>query len=156
MTLTGYDSTRPGLIPAGAECFFYYCDGNFRWSDESIARFPHAKRRAITVLGNPTANIADVEKGNMTPEDVPGFLRGWREHHPDGYPGTVYCSRSTLVQVQLWCKGMEFGVWLATLDGSIPTHITGGGTLLAVQYEGGPTAPYDVTRVLDEDWPHHI
>ena len=149
-----YDGTRPELIPAHAEGIMYYADGDFAWTKEDLARFPKARRRAITVLNNPHANIADVEKGNMVPSDCPGFLAAWRHEHARGLPGTIYCSRDTLAEVQAVCHGLEYSVWLATLDGTIPTSIKGGGTLVAVQYEGGLTAEYDVSALLNDTWLH--
>ena len=157
--LLAYDSTQPSLIPADAKVILYYCDGKYRWTGEDLARFPDARRRAITVEGNPAANIADVESGDMRPDDVPAFLRAWRHEHPHGEPGTVYCSRTTLIAVRtiLARAGfnyLEWNCWLSTLDGSKPREAEyGGKPLVAVQYAGGPDAEYDTSVVWDRSWP---
>jgi hypothetical protein len=151
--LIAYDATDPGNIPADAAVILYYGDGKYEWTSDSLARFPKARRRAITVEGDPACNIADVEHGDMKPSDVPAFLAAWWQEHPGGSRGTVYCTRSTLVAVQAICAGREFNVWLATLDGSQPRSIDPPGTLVAVQYAGGVTAEYDTSIVWDRSWP---
>ena len=143
-----YDSTRPWLIPAAAaEAVLMYADGEFEWKPQDKARFPHARYRSISVLNNPKiAAVLDVEKGDATPADAPGFIRA--------RPGdaAIYCNRATLPAVQAACHGLDYRVWLATLDGTRPTAITGGGTLAAVQYFGGLHTPYDLSVVYDEAW----
>lgn len=151
--LYAYDSTRPSLIPAEAGVILYYADGKYEWTSEDLARFPKARRRAITVEADPAANILDVESGDARPSDVPAFLRAWRHLHPEGECGTVYCSRSTLIAVQAICTVLCYNVWLATLDGSKPRSIDGGGTLVAVQFAGGNMAEYDLSVVWDRSWP---
>jgi hypothetical protein len=156
--LLAYDSTRPALIPDSAMVVLYYGDGRYAWTGDDLKRFPAARRRAITVLGDPACNVADVENGDMRPGDVPNHLREWRHDHPGGEPGTVYCNRSTLPTVQAVCEKASIGpgdwnLWLATLDGSKPRTVEGGGRLVAVQYQGGLDADYDVSLVLDRSWP---
>ena len=156
--LLAYDSTRPELIPADAAVVLYYGDGRYAWTAEDLKRFPAARRRAITVLGDPACNIADVENGDMKPGDVPNHLRGWRHDHPGGEPGSVYCNRSTLPTVQAVCAHagigpLDWNLWLSTLDGSRPVSVEGGGRLVAVQDQGGIDADYDVSVVWDRSWP---
>jgi hypothetical protein len=151
--MDAYDSTRPGLIPATAAAVLPYADGDFAWSLDSLARFPLARRRFITVFGNAQiASIFDIETGDGTPPQAPGFIRERRMRFPST-PPTIYCNRSTLPLVQQRCAGLHYYVWLATLDGTIPESISGGGELVAVQYEnvGGR---YDVSRVLNDRWLH--
>lgn len=154
--LIAYDSAQPRLIPAAAAAILPYADGKFAWPLAQIARFPHARRRYITVLGNARiASIGDVENGNISPAGAPDFIDDRRAFFPGPRP-TIYCNRATLPDVQSHCQGREYNVWLATLDGTVPTSITGGGHLVAVQYKGGPTAPYDETEVLDPAWLHPV
>jgi hypothetical protein len=154
--LIAYDSTRPALIPADAAGILVYGDGKFEWTAEDLARFPKARRRSITVTGDPSCNILDVENGDARPSDVPNFLRAWKHEHPHGEDGTIYCSRDTLAEVQLslYPIGLTFNLWLATLDGSQPRTIENPATsrLVAVQYAGGPDADYDVSVVYDRSW----
>ena len=150
--MRAFDSTRPTLIPGDAAAVLPYADGKYAWPLADIARFPRARRRYITVLGNPmTASICDVERFDVPPEHAPTFIRHRRILFPGTLP-TIYCNRVTLPAVQEHCRGLEYRVWLATLDGSIPQHITGGGQLCAVQFRGGPDDDYDVTEVIDPAW----
>jgi hypothetical protein len=153
MSMDAYDSTQPWLIPLEAPAVLIYADGLYKWSEASVKRLAHCRYRHITVLGDPAANICDVETGDVRPAQAPEFLRGWRNLHPTGSPGTIYCNRSTLPAVQAACQGLEFNVWLATLDGSRPLSIAPPGRLVAVQYQGGAAAPYDLSVVWDESWP---
>lgn len=153
-TLLGYDSIEPGLIPADAAVIFPYADGPHAWTAEDLARFPRARRRSITIEGDPACNIADIENGDMRPADAPRFLEGWREEHPLAGPGTIYCNRDTLIEVQAVlgaAKISEWNLWLATLDGSRPRTVTGGGRLVAVQYDDH--IGYDLSVIWDRSWP---
>ncbi len=150
--MKAYDSARPLLIPGTAPAILPYADGRFAWPLAEVARFPRARRRYITVLGNPRiASICDVERFDVRPEHAPAFIRERRILYPGTLP-TIYCNRSTLPAVQSACHGLEYRVWLATLDDTIPRSITGGGHLVAVQYRGGPDADFDISEVLDEHW----
>ena len=150
--LLAYDSARPELIPASAAAILPYADGLFAWPLDQVARFPRAARRYITVEADARiASIGDVESGDMAPEDAPDFIDERRARFPGPRPA-IYCNRSTLPAVQSHCGDREYDVWLATLDGSIPASITGGGRLVAVQFEGGGQAPFDVSKVLDPAW----
>lgn len=147
MSIQCYDSTRPNLIPASAPAVLIYADGAFKWTHEDKARFPHARHRAISVLNKPSvAAVLDVELGDATPEDAPGFIKA---RFGDA---CIYCNRSTLPAVQRACAGLDYRVWLATLDGSKPTSIRGGGKLAAVQYQGGQKAHFDLSVVYDVSW----
>lgn len=149
--LLAFDSIQPESIPAEAAGILYYADGRYAWTAEHLARFPSARRRAITVLGDPVCNVADVETGDLRPGDCLNFLRAWRHEHPAGEPGTIYCSRDTLPAVQALVGDREpFNVWLATLDGSKPRVIDGPGELVAVQYSG--ELSYDVSAVWNRSW----
>lgn len=147
MSIQCYDSTRPDLIPASAPAVLIYADGLFKWSHADKARFPHARHRAISVLNNPSiAAVLDVELGDATPQDAPEFIK------KRGGDACIYCNRATLPAVQKACAGLDYRVWLATLDGSKPTSIRGGGKLVAVQYQGGQQAHFDVSVVYEPDW----
>lgn len=154
MTLLGYDSARPDLIPKDAQVVFPYADGNYAWADQREELFPQARYRLITVFGNAAiASIADVEVGNpdlWPPDKARAFVIA---RHDSGHRATIYCNRGDLPGVQQACNGLDYDVWLATLDGSQPTSIEGGGRLVAVQYQGGEDAPYDVSVIWDETWP---
>jgi hypothetical protein len=150
--MKAYDSTEPQKIPADAAAILPYGDGRFVWPEQQLARFSHARRRFITVFGNARiASIFDIERFDGTPDQAPAFVRARHILYPATLP-TLYVNRSNLPDVQRACKGLDYRIWLATLDGDIPRSITGGGHLVAVQYKGGPHDDYDISEVLDEHW----
>jgi hypothetical protein len=149
-----YDSANPSNIPANAEAVFYYADGRYAWSPH---RFPGAKARGITVLGNPAvASIIDMEPGCVWPPDS-GVLRNFvatrMETHGDA---CVYTFRSAVVECMSALNGLKPGarLWLTTLDGTAPEEYEGF-TCAAVQNYGGMTAPYDESVIYDVDWMEH-
>jgi hypothetical protein len=140
-----YDSTDPAKIPSGAHAALYR-DGDYAATTEQASRF--AAVRWITVLGDwRTCGIADVENGDMTPGDARLWVKG---RQSIGKRARVYCNRDTLPDVRTACDGLDYLVWISTLDGDKLTADWTPG-LWAVQYEGGLTAARD-TSVLYGTW----
>jgi hypothetical protein len=147
MSRTMYDAVSWQNIPADAEMVAGYVDGPAsQWPAEAWARFPHAVTVRITV--NPADNegdVLDVENGDAEPADAPGWIK--RRHAAGAKFVTIYCNRSTLPAVQAAAQGTEYSLWISTLDGT--QQVAGA---VAVQYQGGPHAPYDVSVVHDDSW----
>lgn len=144
--LIAYDSAHPALIPPNPGAIFPYADGRYRWSHLA---FPHALYRYITALGDPLADICDVEPGCVWP---PLRARDWiaeREYHGHG-DHTIYCSRDTVPAVRMALSGFAWRLFLATLDGTKPTEYDGI-QLRAVQYTDRSNR-YDESLVYDTDW----
>jgi hypothetical protein len=74
-------------------------------------------------LGDHTGlgTIADVERGAMTPEQVPVWYD--KQHAKGLHNLTVYCSRDTIAAVDAAMGKRVFYQWIATLDGT--AHIDG-------------------------------
>lgn len=143
-----YDSTRPKLIPAGAHACLYF-DGKYAATKQDAKRF--AAVRWITVLGNHRdCGVADYEAGNEVYAKA-GALRAWVKGRMNMHTrARVYCDRANLPKVREHLEGLEYLVWLATLDGEkLSRGYTPG--LWGVQFAGGETAPYD-TSVLYGVW----
>jgi hypothetical protein len=145
-----FDSANPSNIPAGSYACLY-ADGLYKASSEEAARFKAV--RWITIEGGTAAaayaGCADFEQGNPVYEG--SALREWVQARANaGERARVYCSRSDLATVRMRCAELSYLVWLATLDGNKlkPSYTTG---LWAVQYQGGMTAPYDIS-VLYGEW----
>jgi hypothetical protein len=86
-----YDSTRPDLIPADTAACLHY-DGLYAATPEQAKRFKAV--RWITVLGDyRNCGIADFE-------------------------ARLYCDRSNLELVRADLKGLNYLVWIGTLDGN--------------------------------------
>jgi hypothetical protein len=143
-----YDSTQPALIPEGAHACLYF-DGDFAATAEQAKRF--AAVRWITVLGNySNCGIADFEAGNEVFSQS-GALRAFVEGRRNmGVRARVYCDRANLATVRSELDGLNYLVWLSTLDGDkLSAGYTPG--LWGVQFAGGLTADYD-TSVLYGVW----
>jgi hypothetical protein len=143
-----YDSTRPDLIPADTAACLYY-DGLYAATPEQAKRFRAV--RWITVLGDyRNCGIADFESGNEV-YDKAGALREYVQGRVNmGARARVYCDRSNLELVRADLKGLNYLVWIGTLDGNkLSPDWTPG--LWAVQYAGGETAAYD-TSILYGVW----
>jgi len=143
-----YDSTRPAEIPAGSHACLYY-DGDYAATTSQAKRFEAT--RWITVLGNyRNCGIADFEAGNEVYSKA-GALRAFVQGRKNmNVRARVYCNLSNLSKVRSELEGLEYLVWLATLDGNklSASYTTG---LWGVQYAGGVTAAYD-TSVLYGVW----
>jgi hypothetical protein len=147
------DSTRPWLIPvtfnSPDRMVAPYLDGTYRWSSRQIARFPLAAKVFITVFGDVTADVADVETGDMGPAEFAVWLReridmGRRYH-------ACYSSRDTkpLVDQAVTAAGLSthlYGWWAADPTGS--PHLVPGS--VATQYAWLPT--HDLTAVHSAAW----
>jgi hypothetical protein len=143
-----YDSTQPALMPAGSHACLYY-DGNYAATPAQAKRF--AAVRWITVLGDyRNCGIADFEAGNEV-FSKPGALRNFVQGRKNmGTRARVYTDLSNLPKVRSELEGLNYLVWLATLDGrKLSAHYTSG--LWGVQYAGGVDANYD-TSVLYGTW----
>jgi hypothetical protein len=105
--LTCYDAAGenadPGDIPADAEAVLYPIDGIYRWTPETLARFPKAVQIPYTVEGNPDAYMFDLESGCCSPAEV---ARGLEQRRARSLASLVYCS------VDFW------GAYLDDLEGA--------------------------------------
>ena len=85
-----YDAVTPSNIPAEAQMVAGYVDGRYAWSSADWARFPGAVKVKIAVF--PSTNdghVLDVERGNATPAEAPGWVL---KRRAAGVDPTVYCS----------------------------------------------------------------
>jgi hypothetical protein len=147
MSITAYDASNWRNIPADAIAIFPWSDGAYHWSN---ARFPKARYRYLTALGNPDADIADFEPGCIWPGSK---LRLWAEERLDKHPRedlTVYTDRDNYPLAVNAMTGFAWHLFLATQDGTAPEtyesrHVR------AVQITDRNNL-YDVDEVFDVDW----
>lgn len=145
MTIQAYDSARYQLIPSWAPAIFPYADGRYAWSN---SRFPNAKWRYITVLGNPAIDIIDYEPGCVF---NPRVLANWAEHRAAAREDiTVYTYRAAYETVAEVLKKYDWHLFLATLDGSKLTSFEGK-QLRACQFTDR-NGLYDISEVYDDNW----
>jgi hypothetical protein len=137
-----YDSASPKNIPTGVYAAVYV-NGRYAWPEADVDRM--AKVIRISVGADPAwaahARCIDVETGAATLEQAMAFVRERRNFGYDD--ATVYCDRSTLVALVEAFEHAKIRPpywWVATLD---QTQDVAGAW--AVQYQGGPHAPYDLS-----------
>lgn len=148
---TMHDSTTAADIPANAQIVAGYVSGRYRWSDPDWARFPRAiKVRIATQASVNDGHVLDVEPGDATPEQAPGWVRMRRAA---GIDPTIYCNLSALPQVQAAFRSAgvpEPHYWVARYDGvaNLPSGC------VAKQYIDPPGSGghYDLSAVADF-WP---
>lgn len=89
---TMYDSVSASAIPTDADIVAGYVDGAYVWSDSDWARFPRSRKVRIAVFSDTNdGHVLDVEQGNATPAEAPGWVLDRRRA---GVDPTVYCSLS--------------------------------------------------------------
>jgi hypothetical protein len=143
-----YDSVTPGNIPQDAAMVAGYGSGPYTWPASAWARFPAARRVVIVVSAGVNAgNVLDVEQGDATPAQAPGWCVMRRAA---GSVPSVYCNASTWPAVRAACaaaKVPEPPYWVAAYPGAGPVIPAGA---IAHQYEDA--GPYDLSVVADF-WP---
>jgi hypothetical protein len=122
-----WDSTDP--LPFKPPLQALYANGRFR----SPLHYGRGKVFIDVTGGLPNgAHWLDVEKGDATPADVPGWLDERRK--VTGDTGGIYCDRATLEAVEHAAGDRPHQLWVATLDGTVDVAVPGGaGHLVAVQ-----------------------
>jgi hypothetical protein len=147
-----YDSVTWEAIPTNAEVVAGYVDGRFRWPDEAWARFPNSVKVRIAVFATTNdGDVLDCENGDATPAQCPDWIR-MRQTAGLAKP-TIYVNRSQRTAVESACSGLNYSLWIATLDGT--TAIDGS---VAVQYAGSSLSGgnYDLSVIQDSSWPSSI
>lgn len=147
MARTMYDGITVANLPATATMVAGYVDGLYSNIAALAARFPNATRVPIAVFPSTDDGIVlDVETGDATPAQAPGWVQMRRSH---GVDPTVYCNSDTwpAVRQAFAAAGVpEPHYWIAAYDNN-PTIPAGA---VAKQYQS--TDPWDASVVADY-WP---
>lgn len=72
---TMYDSVNPNEIPPGAVAVAGYTSGHWPTYPELVRRFPKARKLSIAVNAQHDATCLDVEPGDATNAQAPGWVR---------------------------------------------------------------------------------
>lgn len=97
---TMFDDVVLDLVPADAEAVAGYTGGAWPTFGELDEHFPKARRLSIAISASEDADCLDVEPGDASPADAPGWVRRQlerRHHDPSFYnqdKPTVYGSAS--------------------------------------------------------------
>lgn len=152
---TLYDSTTPAAIPGSAGMVAGYLDPSpWAWSTADWARFPHAVQVQVAVRADtPAGHVLDVERGDATPVQAPGWVQRRRAAGADP---SVYCNLSTwplVIAAFVAARVEQPHYWIAHYDGFASLPTMGGITAVAHQWANQPGGQhYDVSAVVD-NWP---
>ncbi len=142
-----YDSVNAAAIPADAEIIAGYVDGpRSQWSEADWARFPNAIKVRIAVFSWDDGDVLDVEQFDATPAECPDWIR--RQQARGLAVPTIYCNGASLAEVQRYCEGLTYDIWLADPTG-IP-HNDHAATQFA--WHGPNGENYDMSLCADW-WP---
>lgn len=146
-----YDSVTASDIPVSAQMVAGYVNGPYQWSPADWTRFPDAVKVRIATHANINdGHVLDIEQGNATPDQAPGWVTMRRA---GGADPSVYCSQSTWLTVQAAFRNAgvpQPHYWIAHYDNAavLPDGA------VAKQYANAPLAGghYDLSIVADV-WP---
>lgn len=112
-----YDSTNPLDIPTTAQMVAGYDDGIYAWTTAGWGRFPNAVKVEIAISASHNfGHVLDVENGDATPAQAPGWVR--MRMAAGVLRPTLYVNRSAWATVASYCAGLPVDWWVATLDGT--------------------------------------
>lgn len=113
MTLLMFDSIYVASIPAtGMDAVAGYVGGNWPTYKALVARFPHLPALSIAINASEDAQCLDVETGDATPADVPGWLDRQAKAHPGRTP-ILYTSASQIHAVRAAAGNRHYLLWSA-------------------------------------------
>jgi hypothetical protein len=119
-----FDSTTPDVLPVNTPIVGGYVNGRFTWSKSDWERFPGSKQLRINVTGIPgRGNTLDVERGDATPDHCVTWWESVTWVKPEHR--CIYVNRDQFPAVASAMGKRPFMLWLATLDGSMPTVYKG-------------------------------
>jgi|SRR5215469_2870907 len=143
MTVVMYDSIDLSQFPPNPPAVAGYVGGHWPTYPELVKKFPNAHHLSIAVTASQNARCLDVEPGDATPEQAPG----WFANHADHSQGTpvLYTSASGVqhlinVMTNAGYARNRYLVWSAHY--TFYSHICSPGTC------GYPTA--DATQWTDK------
>lgn len=152
MTRIMFDGVTPASVPAGAQLYAGYVNGKWPSLAALSAKFPGALHVSVTVTTSGRATVLDIENGDATPEQAPGWAE---EQRADGNPYPVcYMEEATWPAVK--AAFAEQGVatplyWVAAYPDvapAVPPAIPDGAIALQYFDYGG----WDASVVADY-WP---
>ncbi len=120
--------TTDHSAPPGYDLYAGYIDGRYRSYPFLAAQYGVARTVSITVLGDPAAQVVDVETGDVTPAHAPAWVKA--------KGSDVY---------MIWVAA--YGVGRCPLAGAVAWQ----------RQDHGPTGEnIDISEVYDDGWPHAL
>ena len=147
--ITMYDSVDTDQIPTTAEAAAGYVNGAFANYGQVVARTPKAHHLSITVNNSNTGECLDVETGDATPAEAPGWVKDALARGV--VTPVVYANLSTMPAVKAALNGSglhrsQYSLWVADYDHAavVPAGFD------AKQYEERTVPHVDMSVCLDE------
>lgn len=144
-----FDGIVPAEVPAGAQLYAAYLDGNWADYPAMVAKYPHAVHVSIAVSSSYNGGqVLDVENGDATPAESVNWVLARRRAGADP---TVYCSTSEWPSVKsaFNARGVaQPHYWVANYSLGNNPAIPAGAVALQYADRGG----YDISVVADY-WP---
>ena len=97
MTVVMYDSVDVSQFPPNPQAVAGYVGGHWPTYNELVAKFPNALHLSIAVQASQHARCLDVEPGDATPAQAPGWFQGHADHS-QGLP-VLYGSASAVNEI---------------------------------------------------------
>lgn len=128
---TMYDDVTQSLLPAGAYAYGAYTNGTWENYNAVKAAHPTAHILGISVTASAVSDCLDIENGDATPGQAPGWYRKAKGKRPNGLMPVLYSMASqygTVIQIMTnaGIPRREYVVWSAHVGAG--EHICGPGT----------------------------
>lgn len=122
-----FDSVTLSVIPTNAEAVAGYTSGSWPTYNEVVRRWPHAKHLSIAVNASHDADCLDIETGDATPAEAPGWVH--RQKRLGKQRPCLYANASTMPAVKsaIAREGIKRGdvrLWVA--DWTFRPHVPPG------------------------------
>ena len=97
MTVVLYDSIDLSQFPSNPEAVAGYVGGHWPTYNDVVKKFPNAHHLSIAVTASQRARCLDIEPGNATPAQGPGWFRTYAVTNEG--PVVIYCGAASASQV---------------------------------------------------------
>lgn len=126
MTAVMFDSIDANALPAsGFDAMAGYVNGKWQSAVPLLQRFPQKPLLTITVFASGNARCADVESGDLTVAEAPGWLD--RQYQLGQKLPVLYTSASQMQALIDACGNRPFLRWSAHYSATLGAHICGTG-----------------------------
>ncbi len=144
----------PVGVPHNAQIVAGYINGKYQSYQPLVAWCPGAQHVSIAVTARADADVLDIENGDATPADAPGWVD--RQHARGLWQPTLYCEKSAWDAVKQAVGGRNVAYWVADYLNSGAPHTLPGAS--AVQYvnHGPHNENVDLSLVSDDLWPQRV
>jgi hypothetical protein len=149
-TITMFDAVNVAALPPEADAYAGYVDGYWPTFPQLRGMFPGAQLLSIAVFASEDAECLDIENGDATIADAPGWHA--RQRARGAARPALYCSASNIgylvaaLNAARISRG-QYRLWSAHYD--VGPHICGPGSCGYILPDGRPIPQCDGTQFTD-------